>query len=181
MSLLGEDLTGDPPVGPPRPTVRPALPRDVTRIAELVGAHVADRRLLAKDLVTLYEDVQEFVVADVDARVAGAGALHVMWEDLGEIRSLVVEPSSRGLGLGARIVGTLIDRARALGLQRLFCLTFEVGFFARFGFEPIEGAAVPLDVYEEMLRSHDDGVAEFLDLARVKPNTLGNTRMICRL
>ncbi|MGF1663879.1 MAG: amino-acid N-acetyltransferase [Kineosporiaceae bacterium] len=161
--------------------VRGALPRDVPRIAELVGAHVADRRLLAKDLVTLFEDVQEFVVAESGDRVVGAGALHVMWADLGEVRSLVVDPAARGHGIGARLVETLTARARALELRRLFCLTFEVSFFARFGFRPVEGPAVTPHVYDEMLRSHDDGVAEFLDLARVKPNTLGNTRMICDL
>jgi amino-acid N-acetyltransferase len=161
--------------------LRPALPRDVPRIAELVGAHVADRRLLAKDLVTLYEDVQEFVVAESGGDVAGAGALHVMWSDLGEIRSLVVDPAFRGKGIGAMLVGHLMDRARSLGLSRLFCLTFETEFFSRFGFRPIEGQAVTAEVYEQMLRSQDDGVAEFLDLARVKPNTLGNTRMLCDL
>jgi amino-acid N-acetyltransferase len=67
-----------------------------------------------------------------------------------------------------------------LGLDRLFCLTFETKFFAGFGFEPIGGIPVSHEVYAELLRSHDDGVAEFLDLARVKPNTLGNTRMLRR-
>jgi amino-acid N-acetyltransferase len=142
---------------------------------------VADRRLLAKDLVTLYEDVQEFIVAVDGDRVVGVGALHVMWSDLGEIRSLVVDPAERGRGIGALLVTTLVNRARDLGLERLFCLTFEVDFFARFGFAPVAGPAVTPDVYDQMLRSHDDGVAEFLDLARVKPNTLGNTRMICVL
>ncbi len=162
-------------------TLRPALPRDVPRIAELVGAHVADRRLLAKDLVTLYEDVQEFVVAIDGDLVVGAGALHVMWADLGETRTVVVDPAVQGCGVGRRLVATLLERARALGLSRLFCLTFETEFFARLGFEPIEGHAVSPDVYELMMRSHDDGVAEFLDLARVKPNTLGNTRMLLTL
>lgn len=155
----------------------------------MAGAHVADRRLLAKDLVTLYEDVQEFVVAvDTDRldasgspTVVGTGALHVMWADLAETRTVVVDPTVRGRGVGRLIVVTLMDRARSLGLHRLFCLTFETDFFSRFGFSVIEGQAVEPDVYEQMLRSHDDGVAEFLDLAQVKPNTLGNTRMLLHL
>jgi len=64
---------------------------------------------------------------------------------------------------------------------RVFCLTFETRFFGRHGFVPIEGQAVSPDVYAELLRSYDDGVAEFLDLERVKPNTLGNTRMLLTL
>ena len=164
------------------------------RIAELVSAYVLDRRLLAKDLVTLYEDVQEFVVAEVlvpgDAgpdgsagtvRVVGCGALHVMWADLAEVRTVAVDTGLRGGGVGRALVTELIERARRLGIQRVFCLTFEKHFFGSFGFEEIEAAPVPSAVYEELLRSHDEGVAEFLDLARVKPNTLGNARMLLTL
>ena len=81
-------------------------------------------------------------------------------------------------GVGSRLLEALVEDARALGLRRLFCLTFEVDFFARHGFEPIEGQAVEPEVYAELVRSYDEGVAEFLDLERVKPNTLGNTRML---
>ncbi len=147
-------------------------------IAELVAAYVVDRRLLAKDLVTLYEDVQEFLVAEDEAGVVGCGALHVMWEDLAEVRTVAVHPDRRGLGLGVRLVTALLGRARELGVCRVFCLTFERAFFERFGFEEIESTPVTPTVYAELLRSHDDGIAEFLDLARVKPNTLGNHRML---
>ena len=66
-------------------------------------------------------------------------------------------------------------------MRRVFCLTFEVDFFARHGFVPIDGTPVAADVYAELLRSYDEGVAEFLDLDQVKPNTLGNTRMLLHL
>lgn len=149
--------------------------------------------LLGKATVTLYEDVPEFWVATaVDAgpaggasrpapSVVGCGALHVMWEDLGEIRTLAVDPAHRGHGVGARIVTELLAQARWLGLQRVFVLTFEREFFARFGFAEIDGAPVPPDVYAQLLRSYDEGVAEFLGLDRVKPNILGNTRMLLHL
>ena len=75
----------------------------------------------------------------------------------------------------------LLDEARALGVRRVFVLTFETGFFGSFGFVPIDGTPVPPAVYEQLLRSYDEGVAEFLDLERVKPNTLGNTRMLLHL
>ena len=80
--------------------------------------------------------------------------------------------------LGGRLLETLLEDARALGMRRIFCLTFEVDFFRRHGFSPIVGQATEPDVYAELLRSYDEGVAEFLDLERVKPNTLGNTRML---
>jgi amino-acid N-acetyltransferase len=163
--------------------VAPALPADVRAIRRLVEPYAHERILLAKEWVGYYEAVQEFLVARPagGGDAVGCGALHVMWEDLAEIRTLAVAPELRGRAVGHLIVDGLLDRARRLGLRRVFCLTFEVDFFARHGFREIDGTPVPPEVYAELLRSHDDGVAEFLDLARVKPNTLGNTRMLLEL
>jgi amino-acid N-acetyltransferase len=155
---------------------------DVRGIRRLVDTYTGGRRMLSKATVTLYEDVQEFWVAeDPDGAVVGCGALHVMWEDLAEIRTVAVAPELRGQKIGHRIVAALLDTARELGVQRVFCLTFETRFFGSFGFTEIDGAPVPHAVYEQLLVSYDEGVAEFLDLERVKPNTLGNTRMLLHL
>jgi amino-acid N-acetyltransferase len=162
-------------------TVRRARTSDVPGIRRLVDLYTADRRLLAKSLVTLYEDVPEFWVAEHDGRVVGCGALHVMWEDLAEIRTVAVDPEWRGHRIGRRLVERLLATARELGVRRVFVLTFETEFFGSFGFTEITGTPVPPDVYEELLRSYDEGVAEFLDLERVKPNTLGNKRMLLYL
>ena len=162
--------------------VRRARTSDVKAIRRLVDTYTQDRRLLSKATVTLYESVPEFWVAvRPDGEVVGCGALHVMWEDLAEIRTVAVDPACRGRKIGHRIVAELISAARELGVARVFCLTFETGFFGSFGFAPIDGAPVPHAVYEQLLRSYDEGVAEFLDLERVKPNTLGNTRMLLML
>ncbi|MFY1619380.1 amino-acid N-acetyltransferase [Micromonospora sp. WMMD736] len=163
--------------------VRRARTRDVRGIRRLVDMYTDDRRLLSKATVTLYEDVQEFRVAvrADDGVVVGCGALHVMWEDLAEIRTVAVDPTCQGQRIGHRLVGELIDAARELGVARIFVLTFETRFFGSFGFREIDGAPVPRAVYEQLLRSYDEGVAQFLDLDRVKPNTLGNTRMLLRL
>lgn len=160
--------------------VRPARTADVTTIKSLVDGY-AGRVLLAKEIVTLYESVQEFLVGELDGEVVGCGALHVLWRDLGEIRTVAVDPRTVGQGVGHAIVAALIDRARDLGLGRLFVLTFEERFFGRHGFAEIDGTPVEPDVFAAMLRSYDAGVAEFLDLAHVKPNTLGNVRMLLRL
>lgn len=162
--------------------VRRARTSDVKAIRRLVDTYTGDRRLLSKATVTLYESVPEFwVAARPDGEVVGCGALHVMWEDLAEIRTVAVDPACRGRKIGHRIVAELINAARELGVARVFCLTFETRFFGSFGFAPIDGAPVPHPVYEQLLRSYDEGVAEFLDLERVKPNTLGNTRMLLHL
>jgi amino-acid N-acetyltransferase len=128
--------------------------------------------------VTLYESTPEFLVGELGGDVVACGAVHVMWEDLAEVRTVAVDPALRGQGLGGRILDRLVDRARDLGVKRVFCLTFETGFFARHGFVEIEGTPVDHDVFEQLLQSYDEGVAEFLDLERVKPNTLGNRRML---
>jgi amino-acid N-acetyltransferase len=186
-------------------TVRRARTSDVPVIAGLVAGNVASGRVLRKATVTLYEDVQEFWVAEMardsplagtpgdgplssskdrgtsEGKIVGCGALHVIWEDLAEIRTVAVDQDCQGQGIGHGIVQALLDSARALGIQRVFVLTFAVKFFTRHGFYEIEGTPVSPEVYAELLRSYDEGVAEFLDLDRVKPNTLGNTRMLLHL
>lgn len=163
-------------------TVRPARAADMEAVHRMLQPYVMRRILLGKDLVVLYEATQEFMVAvDEDDRVIGCGALHVMWEDLGEIRTLLVEDEWLHRGVGRAIVDALEANARELGLTRLFCLTFETAFFTRRGFEEIGEQVVSPDVYSQLVRSPDEGIAEFLDLAHVKPNTLGNTRMLKRL
>ena len=164
-------------------TVRQARTRDVPVIRALIDENVGSGRLLDKPTVNLYEDVLEFTVVEspVDGAVVGCGALHVMWEDLAELRTVAVAEGRRGEGIGHLVVAELLDRARAVGVSRVFVLTFAVPFFASHGFTEISGTPVAPEVYAELLRSYDDGVAEFLDLDRVKPNTLGNTRMLLRL
>jgi amino-acid N-acetyltransferase len=165
---------------PPPVTVRRARVGDVRSIKDLVDCY-AGAVLLDKQLVTLYEDVQEFWVAELDGSILGCGALHVLWEDLAEIRTLAVHPDAVGQGVGHALVGKLVEHGKKLGLRRIFVLTFEECFFSRHGFQTIEGTPVTAEVYDEMRRSHDEGVAEFLDLPYVKPNTLGNTRMLLEL
>jgi amino-acid N-acetyltransferase len=164
-------------------TVRRARTTDVRGIRRLIDCYSQPRLMLSKATVALYEDVQEFRVAEggPDGSVVGCGALHVMWEDLAEVRTVAVDPECRGRKIGYRIVTELLAAAREIGVERVFVLTFETPFFSSFGFRPIDGTPVTHQVYEELLRSYDEGVAEFLDLERVKPNTLGNTRMLLHL
>ncbi len=162
-------------------TVRDARTSDVRAMQALIEPYVQRRILLGKELVTLYEAVQEFVVAEREGEIVGCGALHVMWEDLGEVRTVAVAQGTVGKGVGHAMLVALEERARRLGLRRLFCLTFETEFFGRHGFEEVAEQVVEPEVFAELLRSADGGVAEFLDLAHVKPNTLGNTRMLKRL
>jgi amino-acid N-acetyltransferase len=162
-------------------SVRPARTSDVKAIRELVDSYAAPGQMLSKETVTLYESVQEFLVAEKDGVVVGCGALHVLWEDLAEVRTVAVAQDFHKQGIGHLILNEIIKRAREVGVKRIFCLTFQTEFFGSIGFQEIQGTPVEPDVYAQLLRSYDAGVAEFLDLESVKPNTLGNTRMLLNL
>ncbi|TYD00644.1 amino-acid N-acetyltransferase [Arthrobacter echini] len=164
-------------------TIRTARTADVPAIRSIIAPLAQERILIAKETVAYYEALPEFRIAESpDGVMLGCGALHIMWEDLAEVRTLATSSVARGLGVGHALVEELLAGARDFGVSRVFCLTFEVDFFRRHGFAVMEDqSVVDPEIYSELLRSHDEGVAEFLDLARVKPNTLGNTRMIRRL
>jgi amino-acid N-acetyltransferase len=161
--------------------IRQARTTDIKAIRAIIDEYATGRRLLTKETVTLYESVQEFTVAEQDGKIVGCGAVHVLWEDLAEVRSVAVDQSLRGRGIGHSILEVLITRAKEIGVKRIFCLTFETEFFDRHGFVEILGTPVAPEVFTELLHSYDSGVAEFLDLESVKPNTLGNTRMLLTL
>jgi amino-acid N-acetyltransferase len=158
--------------------VRAAKTGDVKKIRKIVDGYTDERRLLFKATVTLFEAVQEFVVAELDGEVVGCGALHVLWEDLAEVRTVAVIEEMHGKGIGNQIMIKILENAKEIGVKKVFCLTFETKFFGAHGFQEIEGTPVSPEVYQEMIRSYDAGVAEFLDLESAKPNTLGNTRML---
>jgi amino-acid N-acetyltransferase len=117
--------------------IRRARTSDVRTIRTLIDPLVGRGVLLAKETVQLYEDVQEFWVAERAGAVVGCGAVHVIWEDLAEVRTLVVDDGVRGQGVGGGLLRRLLATAAELGVRRVFTLTFEVGFFRRHGFEPI--------------------------------------------
>jgi amino-acid N-acetyltransferase len=158
--------------------IRPAKTSDVKKIRAIVDTYAVERKLLSKETVTLFESVQEFVVAEVDGEVVGCGALHVLWEDIAEVRTVAVVEQMHGEGVGHLILENILARAKEVGVKKVFCLTFETKFFGSHGFKEIQGAPVEPEIYTQLLRSYDEGIAEFLDLESVKPNTLGNTRML---
>ena len=158
--------------------VRGAKTSDIKKIRLIVDTYASERKLLSKETVTLYENVQEFTVAEVNGEVIGCGALHVLWEDLAEVRTVAVIKEWQGKKVGHEILENILSKAKELGVKKVFCLTFETKFFGAHGFTEIQGAPVEPDVYAQLLRSYDEGIAEFLDLESVKPNTLGNTRML---
>lgn len=115
--------------------------------------------MLPRSHAELYETVRDFVVAEVAGdvggdvpRIVGTCALEVIWSDLAEVRSLAVDASVQGRGLGGRMVEALIAEARELGIQRVFALTYEQRFFERLGFGVVDKAALPLKVWSECIK-----------------------------
>ena len=161
--------------------IRPAKTSDVKAIRALIDSYAPEGKLLTKETVTLFESVQEFTIAELDGKVVGCGALHILWEDLAEVRTVAVEATLHKQGIGHKILEYIIERAREVGVERIFCLTFQTEFFSKHGFAEIQGTPVDHDVFQQLLLSYDAGIAEFLDLESVKPNTLGNTRMLLNL
>ena len=163
--------------------MRPARTPDVPAIKDLVEPLVQRRILLGKESVVFYESVQEFRVAvDETGALIGCGALHVMWQDLGEVRTLAVADEWLHHGVGHAILSDIESTAVGLGLSRLFCLDLRNRVLRQ---PTVSRRSARMSSTRtsmlQLVRSSDEGIAEFLDLSRVKPNTLGNTRMLKRL
>lgn len=96
-------------------SIRPARTPDVAAITKIAQPLIEQRILLGKELVEIYEAIQEFVVAEQDGEVIGFGALHVMWQDLAEVRTLAVAESAKRKGIGAAMLRQLLERAKEIG------------------------------------------------------------------
>ncbi len=132
-------------------TVRPAVLRDGEAMFELINGYATRGEMLPKSLNQVYQNIRDFVVADEGARIVGCGALHVLWDNLAEIRSLAVIEAHRGRGIGARIVQALLEDARQLAVPRVFALTYKPRFFARCGFVRIDRDLLPRKIWVDCI------------------------------
>jgi amino-acid N-acetyltransferase len=128
--------------------------RDVPRIKELIDPHVPTGVMLPKTLSNLYETVRDFAVCLDGERIIGAGALHILWEDLAEIRSLAVDTDYRGKGVGHIVAESLLREAERLGVGRVFALTYATSFFLSLGFRVIDKNLLPHKVWSDCVHCH---------------------------
>lgn len=133
-------------------TIRKAAIKDVERIQKLVNHSASEGLMLALSLSEVYEHIRDFSVAAREGAVIGTCALHVVWEDLAEIRSLAVDPGSREHGIGSALVESCLEEARRLGLPRVFVLTYRQDFFIRRGFEAVDKAKLPHKVWRDCMK-----------------------------
>jgi amino-acid N-acetyltransferase len=134
---------------PPRGKIRKAAVVDVPAIHKLIMFYANRRQMLPKSLSKLYEQVREFFVYETTEGVVGCAALHVVWEDLAEVRSVAVNSDLNGLGIGARLVDACRKEAGELRISRLFCLTFVPDFFRKMGFREVDKAELPHKIWAD--------------------------------
>lgn len=131
--------------------VRKARVDDVLRTAELINSYASQGLMLPKSLDQLYQNLRDLVVVEVSGEVIGCGALHVIWHDLAEIRSLAVAEPYTGNGVGRQIVTQLLAEARELGVPMVFALTYQVEFFERLGFHKVAKETLPRKIWTDCL------------------------------
>jgi len=145
-------IRGNTDVAHPRSDgLRKALVGDVDEIAAVVNYHASRGRMLPRSRNHIYQNLPDFVVFVEDGHVLACGALHVLWDDLGEMRAVAVAPDRVGQGLGSTIVQGLVEEGRRLGLPRVFAFTYEQGFFERFGLRLVPRESLPRKVWGECL------------------------------
>jgi len=148
MALTGHESERDTPAG----RLRRARMDDVTVVQQLINTFADRGELLPRSLAELYDNLRDFVVWEQSGDVVACCALHVTWAGLAEIKSLGVADPVQGTGIGAMLVRRCIEDARALGVHRVFALTYRPEFFVRLGFEPIDKSLLPHKVWAECIR-----------------------------
>jgi len=150
----------------PAAQVRPAAIGDVPVIHHLLDIYAAQGNLLPRTLGELYRHLRDFFVIEIDGKVVACGALEIFTDDLGEVRSLVVDDAFKGQGLGRLLVERLIAEARAIGLKRLMALTYVPDFFHRLGFQTVPKDTLPEKVWSVCVKcykyNHCDEIAVLL-------------------
>jgi amino-acid N-acetyltransferase len=132
-------------------TFRKAKMGDVESLHELINDFAAKGLMLPRSRNLLYEALREFMIAEVDGCLAGVGALHIVWDNLAEIRALAIKPEYQGSGIGKQLIVNLLEEARTLGINRIFALTYQSEFFSKCGFREVSKDEMPHKVWKECI------------------------------
>jgi amino-acid N-acetyltransferase len=133
--------------------IRKAIISDVGRIQALVNHYASKETMLGLSLSEIYDQIRDFTVAEGPRRtLIGVCALHVIWDDLAEIRSLAVDPKIRRRGVGRSLVECCLEEARGLQIPKVFALTYQAEFFRRIGFERVDKGELPHKVWRDCLK-----------------------------
>jgi len=132
--------------------IRKAILQDARQIHRLLLTYAKDGLVLSRSLMEIFEAIRDFYVFVEEDRVIGAAALNICWEDLAEVRSLVVDESFAGRGIGKQLVEACLSEARILGIGRVFALTYQQAFFEKLGFSVIEKSELPQKIWGDCIK-----------------------------
>jgi amino-acid N-acetyltransferase len=132
-------------------TLRKAKVSDVSQMADLINSYAAQGEMLPKSLNQIYQSLRDFMVVEESGQIVGCGALHIVWDDLAEIRSLAVVEGRWGNGLGRQMVTCLLEEARQLGLPTVFALTYREEFFKKMGFQVVDKDTLPRKIWVDCI------------------------------
>jgi len=150
--------------------VRSAKISDVTAINALINSYAEVDRMLFRSMADIYENLQTFIVAELDNNIVGCCALEVIWSDLAEIKSLAIDEAYKGKGIGRALAAAAVEQGVKLGVPRVFALTLEPAFFEKSGFEIVEKEMLPMKVWSDCARcpkqQHCDEIAVIKSVLR---------------
>jgi amino-acid N-acetyltransferase len=129
--------------------VRSATISDAKAINALISSYAEMDRMLFRSLADIYENLQTFIVAELDSNIVGCCALEVIWADLAEIKSLAIDEAYKGKGIGRELVAAAVEQAAKLGVAKVFALTLEPAFFEKSGFAIVEKDTLPMKVWSD--------------------------------
>jgi len=151
--------------------VRSAKISDAKVINALINSYAEQDRMLFRSMADIYENLQTFIVAELDETIVGCCALEVIWSDLAEIKSLAIDGAYKGKGIGRGLAAAAVEQAAKLGVPKVFALTLEPAFFEKSGFEIVEKEALPMKVWSDCAQcskqQHCDEIAMIKDVSRV--------------
>lgn len=134
--------------------IRKAVIADIVEVQKLINQYAKKEQMLPRSLNELYENIRDIFVCEKDRTIVGTCCLHILWEDLAEIRSLAVRKQAQKEGIGTKLVKSALLEAKQLGVKRVFVLTYTPEFFTRLGFKEIDKATLPQKIWGECLKCH---------------------------
>lgn len=132
--------------------IRKAIVSDIKTIHKLINEFARKGKMLPRSLNELYENLRDFYVAEEDGEIKGICALHILWEDLAEIRSLAVKSEHQKKGIGSILIKRSLQEAKKLGVKKVFVLTYLSDFFKRFGFKEIDKSKLPQKIWGDCIK-----------------------------
>ncbi len=126
--------------------------KDVPIVHELVNDYASRGEMLARSRSEIYEGLRDFFIAEEEGQILGCAALHINWEDLAEVRSLAVLETAQKRGIGKKLVEACIQEARALGVAKVYALTYRPGFFEQLGFDQVPKETLPHKIWGDCLK-----------------------------